>query len=134
MNRNLSYFMIREIIACFMRKDHVIEENDVINFLLIELKKNKVTENMDKINLDFSIVYILFDLLETMGILVRKIEMNQKYLTWKGFAGFKKSNPCLMGLIDNSFPMQSEDNQSTPTEIFINSFFERMHSRPGNKN
>jgi len=41
----LSYFFIREIIQCFLSKMHFMEENEIINHVLIELKENNVTES-----------------------------------------------------------------------------------------
>ena len=64
---------------------HYMEENDIINYVLIELKENNVTENLDKTNLDFEVVYMLFDLLEHLGVVTRKLENNQRYIhihTW----------------------------------------------------
>ena len=88
MNRNLNYMIMREIISCFVEEEHFVEENDVINYLLIQLNKNKGSNKLDKMTLDFNIVYILLDLLESLGFVNRKLEMNQKFLTWKGFPGF----------------------------------------------
>ena len=86
----LSYFLIREIIKCFITRLHYMEENDIINYVLIELKENNVTENLDKTNLDFEVVYMLFDLLEHLGMVTRKLENNQRFLIWSGFSQVKK--------------------------------------------
>jgi hypothetical protein len=140
MNDNISYFMIREIISSFLQKDLFLEENDVINYLLMELKKNKVTENLDKMNLDFNIVYILLDLLDSLGFLTRKIEMNQKYLTWKGLKGFKLKFQDILSLLFRKHAEIPSIHTPTPTssaplstpaiEIFLKGFFTKLFTNP----
>lgn len=44
-----------------MGKDYFMEEHDIISQVLSELKKNNITENFEKTNLDFNIAYMVFD-------------------------------------------------------------------------
>lgn len=88
-SKTLNYFIIKEITNCFLKKHQIIEENEIINHILVELKNNNVTENVDKIHLDFNVVYCIFDILDTLGFISRKIEMNLRCLKWQGFQGFR---------------------------------------------
>jgi hypothetical protein len=72
----LAYFLIKEIMNCFSSKDHFMEEHDIISYVLTELKKNNITENLEKTNLDFNIAYMVFDLLESLALVSRKLENN----------------------------------------------------------
>jgi len=59
-----------------MSKDYFMEEHDIINFVLTELKKNNITENFEKTNLDFNVAYIVFDILESLSLVHWKLENN----------------------------------------------------------
>jgi hypothetical protein len=55
---------------------------------LAELKSGKIIESMDKTNLDFTVVYCIFDLLSALGFVTVRLERGQKCLSWQGFPGF----------------------------------------------
>lgn len=54
----------------------------MINFNLIE--------SMDKLNLDYNSLYMVFDVLDTLGFIGRKSDSTctQRFLTWTGFRRF----------------------------------------------
>ena len=105
----------------------------------LELKENNVTENLDKTNLDFEVVYMLFDLLEHLGVITRKLENNQRFLMWTGFAQTRKKYGIIFKVDpnkisrDNIIHMKvSEGKQKkygTWTEQFIAAFFYQIYTK-----
>lgn len=116
-----------------------MEENDIINYVLIELKENNVTENLDKTNLDFDVVYMLFDLLEHLGVITRKLDNNQRFLMWTGFAQIRKKYGIVFKVDSNKISRDniihmkvsegSQKKYATNTEQFIASFFYQIYTK-----
>lgn len=143
---NLAYFVIREIIYAFLKDRQSLDEKDIITCILSELKSNKVIESMDKTNLDFTVVYCIFDLLSSLGFLNVKHERGQKCLTWRGFSGFFEKNFGVLNQVPTEVPLPIKDpaveNVEQPIDPlnlipniydpFIKAFFDRMHINQDN--
>jgi len=147
---NLAYFVIREIIYAFFKKNQTLDENEIINNVLQELKLNKIIDSLDKTNLDFGVVYCIFDLLTALGFTFLKLDKNQKLYTWKGFSGFYDKNYEFFNkgaprpVAPEKAPQQNagastvgpntENEPMIPNvyDNFVKAFFERMNSVPNN--
>jgi len=133
MSGNLPYFVIRGIIYSFLNHGYTLNENDVITTVLTELTSNKLIDSMDKANLDFGVIYSIFDLLSALGFLFFKLDKPQKQLNWRGFAGFYEKN---YGLFNKGVKQANGDggNQLSAIpniyDMFTRTFFERMFSQP----
>ncbi len=95
--KSLIYFTIKETIQCFLKKGtagNYIEESDVSNFILQEMINFNLSESMDKLNLDYNVLYTAFDLLDTLGFIQRKSDSSctQRFLTWAGFKRFREKH------------------------------------------
>ncbi len=159
MSGNLAYFVIREIIYSFLKRGHNLDENEIITYVLTELKSNKIIDSMDKTNLDFTVVYCIFDLLSSLGFLTVKLEKGQKLLFWKGFPGFYEKNLGVFNKPASAQPLPvptavpilpaaaatapksedpaaagSGDQQSIPNvyDAFARAFFDKMYAQPDN--
>ena len=73
-SKSLTYFTIRETISCFLKKglSTFIEEGDISTFVLQEMFSNNLAESMDKLNLDYNVLYTIFDVLDSLGFVSRK--------------------------------------------------------------
>ena len=132
MSGNLPYFMIREIIYTFLKRSRTLNESDIINTVLAELTSSKIIDSMDKTNLNFVVIYCIFDLLSALGFLFIKNDKGQKQLTWRGFIGFYEKNRFFFG---KSHPAESssELQMGMPNiyDSFAKAFFDKMFSQSG---
>ncbi|CAI2370770.1 unnamed protein product [Moneuplotes crassus] len=140
----LSYFLIREIIRCFLDSMNYMEESEIIKYALIELKKSDLEfmskkENEDKSNLNFKVIYSLFDLLENLGLISRKLENNQRFLKWVGFAQCRKKYGIVFKVDANKISKEKIINMkvsdgaqrkyATNNEQFIAAFFYQIYTK-----
>lgn len=131
MSGNLPYFFIREIIYSFLNKGHTLNENDLINTVLSELTSNKIIDSADKTNVDFGVIYSIFDLLSALGFLAFKLDKPQKQLNWKGFSGFYEKNYSLFNKKAVTANGEGDQQNAIPTiyDSFVETFFEQMFAQ-----
>ena len=145
MSGNLAYFVIREIIYAFLKRGQCLEENEIITYILAELKSSKIIDSMDKTNLDFAVVYCIFDLLSSLGFLTVRLEKGQKCLTWKGFPGFydknftvfNKAAATIQTVASPKKSVAGKEPEQVPAipniyDAFTKAFFEKMHKKADN--
>ena len=142
MSGNLAYFVIREIIYAFLRRGKNLDETDIITCVLAELKSSKIIESMDKTNLDFTVVYCIFDLLSSLGFVNVRLERAQKCLSWLGFPGFHERTfgaltKAAHSLPPKDVPAKMEEGGDQPPipnlfDSFTTAFFSKMLSKPDN--
>jgi hypothetical protein len=88
----LTFFTIGEVLQCFIRSPStLIEESDIVNYLLQELvNQNLVETQQDTSKLlspDYAQLFQIFDTLQVLGLITRKLDTtcSQKFFTWTGF-------------------------------------------------
>eukprot|EP00826_Nyctotherus_ovalis_P056197 TRINITY_DN753_c0_g1_i13.p1 TRINITY_DN753_c0_g1~~TRINITY_DN753_c0_g1_i13.p1 ORF type:complete len:170 (+),score=64.38 TRINITY_DN753_c0_g1_i13:1045-1554(+) len=132
MSGNLPYFFIREIIYSFLNNGHTLNESDLITTVLSELTSNKIIDSTDKTNVDFAIIYSVFDLLSALGFLSFKLDKPQKQLSWKGFSGFYEKNYTFFNKKMVTANGEGDQANAIPNvyDSFAKTFFEHMFSQP----
>lgn len=121
-----------------------MEESEIIKYALVELRKSDLEfmvkkENFEKASLNFKVIYSLFDLLENLGLISRKLENNQRFLKWEGFAMCRKKYGIIFRIDADKISrekiigMKVSDGQqrkySTNNEQFIAAFFYQIYTK-----
>ena len=118
-------FTIKESILCFLKKGssatNALEEQDISAHVLQELFTLPTGTSS---NLDYAVVYTIFQGLEALGLISRKSDSaaSLKYLSWLGFTSFRQKFSQVAQIASNEDELITDIEAHSPLDRFVKEF------------